>query len=164
MNVEAEQLISRLGLAALPREGGFFARTWTSSKNRADGRPCGSAIFFLMTKGDFSALHRLGMDEIWHFHAGDPSELTLLDPIEGSIRTMVMGPDVLGDHIAQLVVPAGVWQGARFRLDSTGVRGWALFSCTVSPAWDEREFELGHREALLREFPAHSGIIRALTR
>jgi uncharacterized protein len=117
-----------------------------------------------MTEGDFSALHRLGMDEIWHFHAGDPSELTLLDPVDGSCRTLAMGADVTGGHVAQVVIPAGRWQGARIRPAATGSRGWSLFSCTVSPGWDEREFELGQRESLLREFPAHSGIIRALTR
>lgn len=164
VNAEAEQLISKLGLVPLPREGGYYARTWTSPKNRADGRPCGSAILFLMTEGDFSALHRLGMDEIWHFHAGDPSELTLFDPVAGSCRTIAMGADVTGGHVAQAVVPAGRWQGATISPAVTGGRGWALFSCTVSPAWDEREFELGQREALVREFPAHSGIIRALTR
>ena len=61
----------------------------------------------------------------------------------------------------QAVVPAGTWQGARL---CPGQRGWALFGCTVSPAWDEREFELGKRDALLREFPAGAAAIRALTR
>jgi predicted cupin superfamily sugar epimerase len=165
MNAEAGHLISRLGLVPLPKEGGFYARTWTSSRNRADGRACGSAILFLISEDDFSALHRLGMDEIWHFHAGDPAELTLLDPVAGSCRTIVLGSDVGGAHAPQAVVPAGTWQGARLRAaPAAGVRGWALFGCTVSPAWDEREFELGERVALVREFPAHAALVRALTR
>jgi uncharacterized protein len=154
-------LISRLGLVPLPREGGFFARTWTSTEKMADGRACGSAILFLLTESDFSALHRLGMDEIWHFHAGNPAELTLLDPVAGSCRSIVLGPDAGGPHVPQAVVPAGTWQGARL---CPGARGWALFGCTVSPAWDEREFELGERGALLMEFAAHAERIRALTR
>jgi predicted cupin superfamily sugar epimerase len=165
MNAEAGHLISRLGLAPLPGEGGFFAPTWTSDKNRADGRACGSAILFLITGSDFSALHRLGMDEIWHFHAGDPAELTLLDPVAASCRTVVLGPDVGGAHVPQAIVRAGTWQGARLGPTvAAGARGWALFGCTVSPAWDERDFELGERASLLREFPGHAELIRALTR
>jgi predicted cupin superfamily sugar epimerase len=161
MNAEAEQLISRLGLAPLPKEGGFFKATWTSPRTGPDGRACGSAILFLITEKGFSALHRLGTDEIWHFHAGDPAELTQIEPVTGSCRTCILGPDVRGDHAPQAVVRAGVWQGARLL---PGGRGWALFGCTLSPAWEEREFELGRRESLMREFPAHAGIIRALTR
>jgi predicted cupin superfamily sugar epimerase len=164
MNAEAGQLISRLGLAPLPREGGFFARTWTSRETMDGGRPCGSAILFLITESDFSALHRLGVDEIWHFHGGDPAALSLLDPVAGSCRTLVLGPEAAGAHVPQVIVPAGTWQGARPCAAGAGARGWTLFGCTVSPAWDEREFELGERGALLLEFPGHEALIRALTR
>lgn len=165
MNAEAEQLISRLGLAPLPNEGGFFKPTWTSPRTGPGGRAFGSAILFLITEKGFSALHRLETDEIWHFHAGDPAELTQIEPVTGSCRTCILGPDVRGEHVPHAVVRAGIWQGARLRPEADpGGRGWALFGCTLSPAWDEREFELGLRESLLREFPAHAGIIRALTR
>jgi uncharacterized protein len=165
MNAEAGELISRLGLIPLPREGGYFARTWTSRETLADGRACGSAILFLITGADFSALHRMGMDEIWHYIGGDPAELTLLDPVAGSCRTLVLGPDFGGAHVPQAVVPAGTWQGARLCSDgAAGGRGWALFGCTVSPAWDEREFELGEQNALVLEFPANAALIRELTR
>jgi predicted cupin superfamily sugar epimerase len=164
MNAEAGHLISRLGLVPLPREGGFFARTWTSTEKMAGGRACGSAILFLMTETDFSAIHRMGMDEIWHFHAGDPVGLTLLDPVTGSCRVVLLGPDVAGPHAPHAIVPAGTWQGARLCPDTVGRRGWALFGCTVSPAWDDREFELGERDALVLEFPGHAERIRALTR
>jgi predicted cupin superfamily sugar epimerase len=125
----------------------------------------GSAILFLITEDDFSALHRLGMDEIWQFSAGDPAELVRLDPRAGSCRVCVLGPDIEGGHAPQAVVPSGEWQGARVLPGGTpDARGWTLFSCTVLPAWDEGEFELGRREALVREFPAQAGMIRALTR
>jgi len=165
MNAEARKLISRLGLAPLPKEGGFFIPTWTSQRKAADGRPLGSAILFLVTEDDFSALHRLGMDEIWQFSAGDPAELVRLEPRTGSCRACVLGSDLAGGHVPQAVVASGEWQGARVvPRAGPGARGWTLFSCTVLPAWDERDFELGRREALVREFPAHAGIIRALTR
>jgi predicted cupin superfamily sugar epimerase len=164
MNAEAGQLISELGLLPLPKEGGFFASAWTSAQRLPNGRPCASAILFLITATDFSAIHRLGMDEIWHFHAGDPVEIVLLDPASGSGRSIVLGPEVTGGHVPHAVVPAGTWQGARLDPGALEAHGWALFGCTVSPAWDEREFELGLRPELLGAFPGHAGIIAALTR
>jgi len=165
VNAEARELISRLGLVPLPGEGGFFTPTWTSPRKGPDGRAFGSAILFLITQDDFSALHRLGMDEVWQFSAGDPAELIRLDPRTGSCRVQLLGAGVTGGHAPQAVVPAGEWQGARVVPGrSLDARGWTLFSCMVLPAWDGSEFELGRREALVPEFPAHAGIIRALTR
>jgi hypothetical protein len=165
MNAEAGRLISRLGLSPLPLEGGFYARAWTSPGRGADGRALASAILFLMTPGQFSALHRLGMDEVWEHSAGDPAELFRIDPRAGTCRRFVLGARADGGRAARAVVPAGVWQGARV-LPRRGARarGWALLSCVVSPAWDEGAFELGGRDALVREFPAHARVIRALTR
>lgn len=161
MNDEARQLIAALGLSPLPGEGGFFAPTWTSAAQGAAGRPLASAILFLITESDFSALHRLDIDEVWHFHAGDPAELLVLGPGRGRGRTAVLGPDPLSGHAPQAVVDAGCWQGARLR---PGGRGWALFGCVVSPGWNGTGFTLGPRDALLAEFPAHAEAVRALTR
>jgi hypothetical protein len=165
MNAEAAHLIRRFGLEPLPDEGGFFARTWTSGDRDAGGRPRGTAILFLMTEKDFSALHRLRGDEVWHFHAGDPAELVRLDPKSGACRIAVLGPDPEGGHVPQAVAPAGEWQGARIMRGGDGpARGWTLLGCTLSPGWDKGDFEVGKREALEREFPAHAAMIRALTR
>jgi predicted cupin superfamily sugar epimerase len=149
----------------LPGEGGFFVSTWTSPEVRTDGRPLGSAILFLITETDFSALHRLRSDEIWHFNSGDPMELARLDPVSASVSLITLGPDVAGGELPQAIVPAGHWQGARICPNAGGdAKGWTLLGCTVTPAWDEGEFELGQRDALLAEFPAHGDLIRSLTR
>jgi hypothetical protein len=36
--------------------------------------------------------------------------------------------------------------------------------CTVAPGFDFRDFELGRRDDLLAEYPAHDALIRRLTR
>jgi predicted cupin superfamily sugar epimerase len=165
VNAEAQQIISRLGMKKLPGEGGFFVPTWTSSLKGQGGRPLNSSILFLITGAEFSALHRLQMDEIWHFSAGDPAELVAMGPRGDSCRVLVMGADLEAGQVPQAIVQAGEWQGARIREPAgPGARGWALFGCTVSPAWDERDFELGRRDALLDEFPAHAELVRGLTR
>jgi predicted cupin superfamily sugar epimerase len=162
MNAEAEKIIARLGLVPLPNEGGFFRQSWVSRERLADGRAAGSAIYFLLTPEGFSALHQLKTDELWHFYAGDPVELLQLDPRDRSTRLTVLGPDVLAGQIPQLTVRGGIWQGAR--LVPEAGRGWALLGCTLAPAWDEREFLLGHRLELSTAFPAQAKLIAALTR
>ena len=104
------------------------------------------------------------MDEIWHFHSGDPAEVVRIDPRTRECRISLLGPDVTGGHAPQLVIPAGEWQGARIAAGAPSGHGWSLFGCTVTPGWDERECDLGKREELLREFPEHGAIVRSLTR
>ena len=162
-------MIARLGLAPLPQEGGFFRQTWVSGERLANGRAAGSAILFLLTAETFSSLHRLETDELWHFCAGDPVEHVQLDPRDGSVKSIRLGPDA-PTETSQLIVPGKIWQGARLvdRGDAaartTMSRGWALLSCTLAPAWDEREFTLGRRDELTRGFPNHAALIAGLTR
>ncbi len=162
MNAEAAALIAQLGLALLPHEGGFFRETWRATETLANGRIAGGAIYFLMTSADFSALHRLRIAELWHFYAGDPLQHLQLGPVAGASAVTTLGSDLALGQVPQLVVPAGVWQGARPR--SGGLRGWTLVGTTTSPAWIETDFELGERAALTRDFPMHGAIIAALTR
>ena len=162
MNDEARQIITQLGLEPLPQEGGWFRRTWQSSEQVEPARAAWAAIYFLVTPEGFSALHRLETDEIWHFHAGDTLEHVRLDPVNGTITVTRLGGDILGGETPQVVVSRGVWQGAR--LAPGGTRGWALVGCTMAPQWVEREFALGRREELMRDFPTARAEIAALTR
>jgi predicted cupin superfamily sugar epimerase len=165
MNAEAADVVARLGLVPLPREGGYFLSTWTSPVAGPGGRSCASAILFLITPEDFSALHRLDRDEVWTFAGGDPAELVRLDPRTGADDTCILGPEPAAGHRPQATVAAGVWQGARMAARPVvSMRGWSLVGCVVAPAWDDRAFELADREALIRGFPAHAARIRALTR
>jgi len=162
VNAEARQIISRLHLEPLPNEGGWFRRTWESFDQLKDQRTAGSAIYFLVTPDGFSALHRLRATEVWCFHAGDPLEHVMLKTISGDVTVTRLGGDLMAGDVPQLIVEAGNWQGAR--LIEGGTRGWALVSCLMVPAWDEQDFELGQRAALIRDFPTAQNQIEALTR
>jgi len=167
MNAAAEKIIADLRLAPLPHEGGFFRRTWTSPQTMPGGRAAGSAILFLVAPGEFSALHRLATDEVWHFHAGDPVEHLQLDPSDGSALSARLGPDLAAGHQPQLVVRGGIWQGARLAPVASGhagPAGWALLGCVMAPAWEQKEFTLGRHEELRRIFPAHADLIAAFIR
>jgi predicted cupin superfamily sugar epimerase len=161
MNAEAKRMIERLGLEPLPEEGGFFRRLWVGEEQ--NGRPLGTAILFLMTEEGFSALHRLDADEVWYFHAGDPVEHVQLGPELGKQTVAVLGANLLGGHLPQLVAKSGSWQGARLLSRASGA-GWSLLGCSMAPGWIEKGFELADRTKLLTTYPDSGRFIRALTR
>ncbi len=156
----AAELIAALQLEPLPGEGGFFRQTYASKQRLPDGRAMGTAIYFLLTPDGFSALHRLETEELWHFYAGDAVEHLILDPATNEGWKTRLGNKFAISQVPQLVVPGGLWQGAR--LAEGGA--WALVGCTMSPGWEEREFTLGDRADLTARFPARAADIRAFTR
>ena len=156
MNAAAREVIARLRLEPLPGEGGYFRQTSCTET--------ASSILFLLTAQEFSALHRIAQDEMWHFYAGDRIEHVQIDPASGAIRRERLGPDVLAGDVPQVFVAAGVWQGARLAGAGEGGTGYALVGCTVSPPWEKSGFELGDRSQLQHEFPPHAEWVRALTR
>lgn len=161
MNDPARRIIAALRLEPLPGEGGFFRPTWRSAT--------GSAILFLLTADDFSAVHRIAQEEIWHYYAGDSVEHLQLDPNSGAVRLARLGPAVLAGEEPQVHVPARVWQGARLAVGPGGEpprarQGFALLGCTVSPPWTEAGAALGRRDELVRNFPTAQAWIDALTR
>ncbi|MFE7317443.1 cupin domain-containing protein [Streptomyces sp. NPDC057555] len=161
-----QELIAFYGLTRLPREGGWYRRTWAGPE-LPDGRPEGSAIVMLLTAepGVFSALHRLPTDEIWHFYRGDPLTLLLLSEREGagdadSVRTVVLGPDVLGGQHVQFTVPAGTWMAAEVAAGGS----WTLFGCTMAPGFTFADYEHGDAGRLAERFPREAARIAALGR
>jgi predicted cupin superfamily sugar epimerase len=164
MNAEAAQVIARHELQPLPEEGGFFRRTWTSPEKIPGpaGRPMGTAILYLMTPREFSALHRLDADELWSFQAGDPVVHLCLEPAAGRPRVTLLGPDAAAGQEAQLVVPAGSWQAAR--PFPRGIKGWSLVAATMTPGWVDSAFTLGDAAALQAQFPAASDLIPQFVR
>lgn len=163
--MKAGDVIRRLGLEPLPHEGGYFRLTWRSPLAAADAvggpaRAAGNAIYALFTTEGFSALHRLRHDETWHFYAGDPLRLLLLPPGEES-RRIDLGPDLAAGARPQATVPAGVWQGARAPVARLG---WSLVGCSLAPAFQWEDFELGDRARLTAAFPGEAEEIARLTR
>ncbi|CAL9522747.1 hypothetical protein SUDANB145_03854 [Streptomyces sp. enrichment culture] len=155
-----EDLVAHYGLEPIPREGGLFRRTW-AGPGRPDGRPEGTAIVALLTArpDDFSALHRLPVDEIWHHYLGDPLGLLLLAP-DGTARTAVLGPDVLGGQHVQLTVPAGTWMGGRVAEGGA----WTLFGCTMAPGFTYADYDHGDQAELTARYPAEAARIAELCR
>ncbi len=130
---------------------------------RYGGRPhaAGSAIVVVLTAQDFSAMHRLQTDEVWHFYGGAPVSLLMLAP-DGGVRTVTLGNDVLAGQLPQVTVPHGVWQGAV--PSGTSPARYSFVGTQLSPAFDYADFEMGYRQALQLRYPAAMAAIRERTR
>lgn len=152
----AEDLIRRYHLQSHP-EGGHFAETFRSpqtSPNAAGlSRSRYTSIYFLLKKGEFSSLHRLQADEIWYHHLGGELEISILYP-DGRLEQHRLGPET----DLQVLVPAGTWFGAR---PLSG--DFVLVGCAMAPGFEFADFELGDRQTLGREYPAHRALIESLT-
>jgi predicted cupin superfamily sugar epimerase len=163
-----ERIIDLLNLRPLTPEGGYYAETYRSDESVAGealpvryggGRDLGTAIYFLLTPDTFSALHRLGTDEVYHFYLGDAVEMVCLHQ-DGSIDTLTLGPNILGNMQLQATVKRGVWQGLRL---APGGR-FALLGTTTAPGFDPADYEHGDRKTLTAAYPEASDLIRAFTR
>lgn len=159
-------------MSLIPEEGAWFALNYVSGDRLEEralptryagtgGRAMANAIYGLITRADFSAMHRLRSDETWHFYGGEAAELLLLHPC-GRSEVVRLGPDTpAGDH-AQFIVPAGTWMGARPAGDAR--EAYSFFGCTLAPGFDYADYEPGYREELAAGWPMEADRIHALTR
>ncbi len=155
MDPRVESLIERLGLRPHP-EGGYYREVFRSPAlvvpaDGRDVRPAVTTIYFLLSAGEPSRLHRLCSDEVWHFHEGDPLELIWLDRRLLECHRLVLGA-VAENRRPVAVVPAGSWQAAR----TTGA--YSLVGCTVGPGFEFDDFRLlsaqpGEAARLLERHP-----------
>ena len=70
----------------------------------ADGRPLGSALYFMVTPIATVRLHRIRNDQLYHYYLGDPIELFMLH-VDGSSERVVVGPDLRGGQRLQQLIP-----------------------------------------------------------
>lgn len=161
--MQAADYVQALQLQAHP-EAGWYAEVFRSEvKFHPTGfsgeRSAITAIYFLLEKGQFSALHRIKSDENWHFYEGDPLEIIEIDP-EGNLTITVLGRNLQkGQHLFY-TVKAGHWFGSRPAPESD----FSLVGCTVAPGFDFADFEMPGLDWFLQEFPQHENILRGISR
>jgi uncharacterized protein len=164
---DAKYWIEKLGLKPHP-EGGYYRRTYQAELVVAkEALPAGftgaravsTAIYFLLEGENFSALHRLRSDEVWHFYAGDPLVVHVISP-EGEYSSIRLGRDLEAGQVLQGVVRAGSW----FASHVADWRSFAVVGCTVAPGFDFEDFEMGKREELVARYPRDREVIMRLTR
>lgn len=146
MDSKAIEIVKLLGLQELPEEGGYFSRTYQSKeflKTDRGERSLGDAIYYLITEDQFSGLHKLKCDEMWHFYAGDPVEMLLFD--DNEFNLIELGNSNFTKHLPQRLVKAEQWQGTKLKLGGK----WALIGTNAFPGYDHADFTLGRLEMFL---------------
>ena len=131
--LSAAEIIKVLDLQPHP-EGGHFCQTFRDTQLIDGKRPGSTAIYFLLARGERSHWHREDAAEGWHWHAGAPLRLTIVEAGKESIVTL--GADLRAGQRPQAIVPAHAWQSA----DTLG--DWTLVGCTVAPGFEWEGFEL----------------------
>jgi uncharacterized protein len=163
-----EQIKTLLRLEPLPNEGGFYTQTYRSSHTLSEGslppgysgdRSLATAIYFLLTPENFSAMHKLRGDETYHFYLGDPVEMLQLKP-DGTGEPILLGSGISSGMRLQHTVAGGCWQGSRV---APGGK-FALLGTTMAPGFDPADFELGSRDQLSALYPPYAALIAILCR
>ena len=160
-------LIQQYALQEHP-EGGWYKETYRSHEfiphhdlpARFNGsRSFSTAIYFLLEKGNFSAFHRIKSDECWHFYAGDPLDVFVINT-DGKLNIIEIGNDISKGQLFQFVVPAECWFASRPAAGSD----FSFVGCTVSPGFDFADFELANAGTLVALYPKHEMLVRELCR
>lgn len=151
------QIIERLAMMPHP-EGGYWCRSHIANAPTGE-RAAWSAIYYLLADTDFSALHSLDADELWHFHSGGSLTIVIIYP-DATLKSHTLGTNIAAGEQPQVLAPAGSIFGA-WRNSTSGV---SLVGCTVIPAYDHTKFRQHTRTELLEKFPQHADYIVQLTR
>jgi hypothetical protein len=133
----AAEIIKLLELQPHP-EGGHFCQIFRDTQLIDGKRPASTAIYFLLARGEHSHWHRVDATEGWHWYAGAPLRLAIVE--DGKERIVMLGADLKAGQRPQAVVPAHAWQSA----DTLG--DWTLVGCTVAPGFVWEGFELAPKD------------------
>jgi len=159
---DAETVIELLGLEPHPTCG-YVAETFRSRDRIspgglrapfADGRPVGSALYFLVTPDRGVRLHRIRNDQLYHAYAGDPLEVLALYP-DGSSEVVVVGTDIVAGHRPQHFLPGGTFHTARLAAGGA----WFLGGSTEWPGVEPADVETGDRVRLAAQFPKAAALL-----
>jgi predicted cupin superfamily sugar epimerase len=80
---------------------------------------------------------------MWHYYTGN-APLNLVTIENNKLKTIKLGHNIDQNEVVQAIVPAGVWFGAYMES-----HGYALMGCTVSPAFDIKDYQVISNEEIV---------------
>ena len=150
-NTAYQSIIEKFQLQPHP-EGGYYRQLYGNDET---GKKDISTIYYMLTGNDKSAFHRLhGVTEIWYYHAGEPLNIYVID-IDGNLTVHSLSPE--GEM--QVVILPEQW----FAAEIPSKEGFCLVGCAVAPAFSFENFELGHKDTLVEQFPQYDKLFERLT-
>lgn len=168
-----QEIIDLLHLTPNPEEGGYYADTYTAAikiPNRdlpgfaptEEERAICSAIYYFLEQNDFSAMHKVTGDMLYHFYNGSPVEMLLLYPdgFPKKSETCIFSGDLRICNNPMKLIPGGTWLGSRLLPKGS----YALMGVTMSPGFNPADYTIGNRQELIRQYPEQAQLITQLTR
>jgi predicted cupin superfamily sugar epimerase len=122
----------------------------------AEGRPTGSALYFMVTPDAPVRLHRIHNDQLYHYYLGDPIDVLMLHA-DGTTQRAVVGPDLRAGQCLQLPIPGNTFHTARI----VGGGRWFLGASTEWPGVEPADVEIGDVDALGAKYPDVASDLRA---
>ena len=122
----------------------------------AEGRPTGSALYFMVTPDAPVRLHRIHNDQLYHYYLGDPIDVLMLHA-DGTTQRAVVGPDLRAGQCLQLLIPGNTFHTARI----VGGGRWFLGASTEWPGVEPADVEIGDVDALGAKYPDVANDLRA---
>jgi len=122
----------------------------------ANGRPAGSALYFMVTPDAPVRLHRIRNDQLYHYYLGDPIEVLMLHA-DGTSEHVIVGPDLRGGQLVQLLIPGNTFHTARV----IGQRRWFLGASTEWPGVEPADVEIGDVNVMAEKYPNVADDLRA---
>jgi uncharacterized protein len=122
----------------------------------AEGRPTGSALYFMVTPDAPVRLHRIHNDQLYHYYLGDPIDVLMLHA-DGTTQRAVVGPDLRAGQCLQLLIPGNTFHTARI----VGGGRWFLGASTEWPGVEPADVEIGDVDALGAKYPDVASDLRA---
>ncbi|MCL6088109.1 MAG: cupin domain-containing protein [Actinobacteria bacterium] len=162
------KIIKKFNLTPLKEEGGFFTETYRSDETIGkeslplrykSERNLSASILYLITYNNYSALHKVASDEVFHFYLGDA--VVMLNLFEdGSSGIINLGNNIFNDEHIQYVVPRNTWQGAKLAEGGN----YALLGTTVAPGFEFEDYISAetYKNELLHKYPYHAYLINEL--
>ena len=167
-NELVEKIIKKFNMTSLENEGGYFSETYRSEEiifkenlplRYKSARNFSTSILYLITPDNFSSLHKVATDEMFHFYLGD--EFIMLNLFEdGKGQKIKMGSSIFTGEQIQYLVPKNTWQGAKL---AEGGK-FALLGTTVSPGFEFEDFVQAktYKNEILNKYPDFASLINEL--
>jgi uncharacterized protein len=163
-----EKIIKKFDMTPLEDEGGYFTETYRSEEKilrehlpsrYKSSRNFSTSILYLITPENFSSLHKVSSDEMFHFYMGD--QVVMLNLFEdGKGQIIKMGSNIFDGEQIQYLAPKNTWQGAKL------VKGgkFALLGTTVSPGFEFEDFIQAkpYKNEILNNYPGFASLINEL--
>lgn len=158
-----DELVDALDL--VPRnEGGWIRETWRSGARvhpPYGNRSALAAIYYVVQ--DQLNFHLPKFSETWSYYFGSDA-LTIYEldnSVDGSVRTTILGSNVMNGEVVQYTIKAGTWYAVQ--LNANAVGSYAFIGNQASPSFENEDWDTGNAAELFAEFPEAAGIISQLT-